>query len=97
VVVGRELTKAHEELVIRPISDHLRAPSDGRGEFTLVVAPSSELAEVQPAPAASAIGVEFGYLTETKGLSRREAIRALATKYGIKTREAYNLVEQATK
>ena len=35
--LARELTKAHEELVVRPISAHLEAVSGGRGEYTLVV------------------------------------------------------------
>ena len=39
VAMGRELTKAHEELVVRPISEHLKRSRSQRGEFTLVVAP----------------------------------------------------------
>ena len=35
--LGRELTKAHEELVVAPISDHLARIGEGRGEYTLVV------------------------------------------------------------
>lgn len=97
LVVGRELTKAHEELAVRPISEHLRGLSDGRGEFTLVVGPAVEMATIPTVPDARQIGVEFGHLTEHEGFSRREAIRAIATKYGIKAREAYSLVEQGTK
>ena len=37
VALGRELTKAHEELVVRPISAHLETIDEGRGEYTLVV------------------------------------------------------------
>ena len=40
VAMGRELTKAHEELVVRPISEHLNALTSPRGEFTLLVYPS---------------------------------------------------------
>ena len=41
VALGRELTKAHEELVIRPISVHLSHIGEGRGEYTLVVEPAA--------------------------------------------------------
>ena len=39
VALGRELTKIHEELVIRPISGHLQNIAIEKGEYTLVVQP----------------------------------------------------------
>ncbi len=97
VALGRELTKAHEQLVVRPISEHLAKMSEGRGEFTLVVSPAVEVEPTVTVPSASDVGREFGRLTEIDGLSRREAIRSLAAKYGIKARQAYNLVEEHLK
>jgi len=94
VALGRELTKAHEQLVVRPISEHLAKISEGRGEFTLVVSPPVEVGLTVTVPSAGDVGREFGRLTEIDGLSRREAIRSLAAKYGIKARQAYNLVEE---
>ena len=94
VALGRELTKAHEQLVVRPISEHLAKMSEGRGEFTLVVSPPVEVGLTVTVPSAGDVGREFGRLTEIDGLSRREAIRSLAAKYGIKARQAYNLVEE---
>src|SRR5215217_4604496 len=44
VAVARELTKAHEELVVRPISEYLQRLSDPRGEFTVVVGQAEEAA-----------------------------------------------------
>ena len=37
VAIGRELTKAYEELVVNPISLHLEHFTEPKGEFTLVV------------------------------------------------------------
>jgi 16S rRNA C1402 (ribose-2'-O) methylase RsmI len=37
VVALAKLTKAHGQLVVRPISIHLTGPLEERGEFTLVV------------------------------------------------------------
>jgi 16S rRNA (cytidine1402-2'-O)-methyltransferase len=97
VALGRELTKAHEQLGVRPISEHLANMSERRGEFTLVVAAAVEVKPVAAVPSADQVGREFGQLIEFAGLSRREAIRSLAAKYGIKAREAYKLVEEHLK
>ncbi len=43
--VGRELTKVHEELAVRPISEHLQTLTSPRGEFTIVVAPAEPIPE----------------------------------------------------
>jgi 16S rRNA (cytidine1402-2'-O)-methyltransferase len=93
VAVGRELTKAHEELVVRPISRHLKAPSLGRGEYTLVVEPA--VAVAVEAPDSSALVDEFYQLTKTEQSSRRAVIKQLATKYGLTAREVYSRIEQA--
>src|SRR4029453_18683492 len=45
--LGRELTKAHEKLVINPISLHLEHLTQPRGEFTLVVAGSERNPQAQ--------------------------------------------------
>ena len=97
VVLGRELTKAHEELVVRPISTHLAEMADARGEFTMVVAPKIDVSVSQMPPDASELFREFGRLIETNGVTRREAIRQLAAKYRLKARDTYNLVEEGRK
>jgi 16S rRNA (cytidine1402-2'-O)-methyltransferase len=93
VAVGRELTKAHEELVVRPISEHLRAFTTARGEYTLVVAPGTG-APVE-APDASMLVDEFYQLTNIGDFSRRAVIKQLAVKYGLTAREVYARIEQS--
>ena len=95
IALGRELTKMHEQLVVRPISVQLEGIETARGEYTIVVAPSNTPADALEAPSAEAVEAEFGYLTETAALSRREAIRQLSTKYGMKARAVYSLIEEA--
>jgi 16S rRNA (cytidine1402-2'-O)-methyltransferase len=97
VALGRELTKSHEELVIRPISGHLDAITEGRGEYTLVVEPAHVPARHHDIPSSQMIYEEFCHLTDVGGVSRRGAIRFLADKYGLKTRDAYRLVEEGRK
>ena len=93
VALGRELTKTHEELVVRPISAHLEAIGEGRGEYTLVVGPYEQGREYPEIPAPKSLRDEFGVLTETGGLGRRAAIKQLAVKYGLSARQIYSMVE----
>jgi 16S rRNA (cytidine1402-2'-O)-methyltransferase len=95
VALGRELTKAHEELVVSPISRHLESLSHERGEFTLVVSGNrpinSSREELEPEKVAG----DFLGLTADAGQSRREALRTLAAKYNIPAREVFTLLERA--
>ena len=94
ISICRELTKIHESLVVRPIeevSDFI-LNNKLKGEITLVIEGNStqntEHAQVQ----ASNLLAEFGHLTES-GLSRRAAIRTLATRYRCSTRYIYQRIE----
>jgi 16S rRNA (cytidine1402-2'-O)-methyltransferase len=93
--VGRELTKAHEELVVRPISAHLEALGEPRGEFTVVVTPAPQPGQIQAVvPPAGELVAEFGELTNSGLGNRREVLKLLAAKYGVPTRELYAIIER---
>jgi 16S rRNA (cytidine1402-2'-O)-methyltransferase len=94
VALGRELTKAHEELVVKPISGHLAAMGEGLGEYTLVVGPDDGSRDEPGIPTPEALFHEFGVLTENMATSRRSAIKQLAVKYGLSARAVYSMVEQ---
>jgi 16S rRNA (cytidine1402-2'-O)-methyltransferase len=95
LAIGRELTKAHEEYAIRPISTWLQAPPTVKGEFVLVLFPA-ELADgdatTQPAP--EELAKEFGRITESSPIGRREAIREVAQKFGVRTRDVFAAIER---
>ena len=95
VVLCRELTKAHEELVRGPISGALERLSAVKGEFTVVIE-IGHTAETTPGlrPSASALAKEIGQMIEHGGLSKRECISELAKRYGIPTNEVYKLIEK---
>jgi len=98
LTLARELTKIHENLVVKPISGHLEALSHGRGEYTLVLHPASDEQTGSAAPPdLSQVPGEFGLLTNNGGLSRRKALQTLAGKYGVSSREVYRVIEQAKK
>lgn len=94
IALGRELTKAHEELVVRPVSRHLEEMASPVGEYTLVVAPSSEAESQVEAPGDADLAREFGELTNNLGFARREALRELGRKYGKTTRQIYDTMER---
>jgi len=98
VALGRELTKAHAELVVQPISGQLSRKLEERGEFTMVVAGADEVSDKhKTAPTAQQLTTEIGQLTDFEPVSRREAIRALAKRHGLSNREVFNLLEEGKK
>ena len=94
--IGRELTKVHEELVVAPISLHLERLTEPRGEFTVVVSGSDPTrAGHAELPPLDTLVREFGELTKTRPGTRRQIVKDLAEKYGVKAREMYQLLESA--
>jgi 16S rRNA C1402 (ribose-2'-O) methylase RsmI len=95
IAVARELTKVHEELVVRPITAHLAALGMPRGEYTLVIGPQVNAG--QPgvsAPPERELAAEFGELTNSGLGSRREILKLLSAKYGLSAREVYTIIER---
>ncbi|MDR1989091.1 MAG: 16S rRNA (cytidine(1402)-2'-O)-methyltransferase [Acidobacteriaceae bacterium] len=96
VVVGRELTKIHENLAKGPISYVIPLVEGAPGEFAvavnLVESHKNEPAKaLDPATARH----EFCRLTENEGLTRRNAITRIAQMSGLSAREVYALLEEA--
>ena len=91
-VVCRELTKTHEE-VLRGELAELAAWAQGevRGEITLVVegAPEPEV-DATPAELVRLVGVR-----EQAGLTRKEALAAVAAETGLPRRDVYDAVVAA--
>ena len=86
VVVTREMTKLHEEVLRGSAEEVLESFGEGkpRGEFVVIVAPGEE-GEAPPLPQ---LAEEVTALRE-EGLPTREAVRAVAQKWGISQRDVY--------
>ena len=94
--VGREVTKMHEELVVRPISEHVRLLGQPRGEYALVVKGHEEVVEdTHAVPSPTEMAAEFGELTNNGGFDRRSAIRNLAERHRLSARAVFGLLEAA--
>lgn len=98
VAIGRELTKAHEELVRGPISKVILDLLEARGEFTVVIdiGRMTNTATTEPAGDVE-ISKEFGVLTKTRALGRREAIARVARRHGRTSNDVYAAIERAKK
>jgi 16S rRNA (cytidine1402-2'-O)-methyltransferase len=95
IVLGRELTKLHEELVRGPISSVLGRLGEPRGEFTVVLGGVSDDVTDQPEQTTdNQLLTEFGLLTEN-GLSRREAISELASRHRLRSRDVFAAIDRA--
>ncbi|MDW5326468.1 16S rRNA (cytidine(1402)-2'-O)-methyltransferase [Plantactinospora sp. KLBMP9567] len=87
----RELTKTYEEVLRRPLGELATWAATGgpRGEITLVVAGAPAVAA--PLPAVADLRAAVADL-EAGGTSRRDAITAVATEYGLRRRDVYSAV-----
>jgi 16S rRNA (cytidine1402-2'-O)-methyltransferase len=90
VVIGRELTKLHEEVFRGTLSQALAhfAERTVRGEVTLLVGPQVDQARQDEAQEVDLDSLMIGL--RAQGLPPKEAARRAATQAGISTREAYN-------
>jgi 16S rRNA (cytidine1402-2'-O)-methyltransferase len=97
IVVGRELTKRHQEFIRGRIDDVLGLMAEPRGEFTVVVGPADTPQPSGEAPSEEVVLADFWRLTENGAQTRRAAMAAVAKRHGLTTREVYSLVERAKK
>jgi 16S rRNA (cytidine1402-2'-O)-methyltransferase len=89
--VCRELTKTYEEVVRRPLGElaEWATAGDPKGEITLVVAGAPPASATRPADEDLRAEVAAA---EAAGMSRRDAIAAVAEQHGVRRREVYAIV-----
>lgn len=95
---SRELTKAHEELVVRPISEIAPVEMAEIGEYTIVLGPPGGESNLETATVQSShVSAIFGEITKNSRLGRRAAVREVASKLGLPPNEIYRIVLDAKK
>ena len=97
IMVGRELTKLHQDLISGPSNSIIGRMPVVKGEFTIVVGP-----RIVAKPAASRatdeeIVADFWQTTDKAAMNRRAAISAVAKKYGRSSRDVYAIIERTKK
>lgn len=91
--VCRELTKTYEEVVRGPLGDLAQWAADGvLGEITVVIAgaPPQAGGEGTPADWVAAVAA-----AEAAGQPRKEAIKAVAVRFGVPKREVFDAIVTA--
>ena len=92
IIVARELTKLHEQIVRTTAREATGAAIPEKGEFTIVlgpVAPSQSTENVDDGELSS-----FFYQMTDEKKSRRQAIAATAAKFGLSTNDVYARLER---
>jgi len=92
VAVGRELTKAHEEVVICPIEQVLGRLSSMKGEFTVALAPESSKRVTAVTVSKEALADEIGREIQNGVPSKRDAVKRVAGRYGLAPNDVYKRV-----
>ena len=94
IMVAREMTKLHEQIVHTTATSAKTLPLMERGEFTLVLGPlAASIPRLQPV-ADEELADYFYHMTESGDCSRRQAVANTATRFGLSTNEVYARLER---
>jgi 16S rRNA (cytidine1402-2'-O)-methyltransferase len=96
ICVGRELTKAHQEFLVGPADSDAFLSITRKGEFTIVIGPSS--AETGPAahPSDESIAELFRAIDQSGGSpGKRAAVGEVARRLGLPANEVYRALERS--
>src|SRR5207253_9583092 len=94
IIICRELTKLHEEVIRVPSADLNDVQVAEKGEFSIVVGPKFPAVAVREPIEDKDVFSLFYHLTNNQGLGRRAALALAADKFGLSTNEAYSAVER---
>jgi 16S rRNA (cytidine1402-2'-O)-methyltransferase len=95
MVVAREMTKLHEQVVHGTARELLEVLVEVRGECTCVIGPAETSVKPSIMPDDQAVAAEFWRTAETGAEGRRAALGAVARRLGLRPREVYAAVERA--
>jgi 16S rRNA (cytidine1402-2'-O)-methyltransferase len=95
IIIGRELTKLHEEFVRATPKELLERFSSPQGEFTVMI-PPADPSEIQADVASDEdVVVLFGQITESGTAStKRDVAREVGERLGLSAKQVYDIVER---
>ena len=95
IIIGREITKVHEEFVLGTIQELLARFDAPQGEFTFLIPPADPASEVAADITDDSVVVLFGQITESKRSgSKRDAARETGERLGLTARQVYEIIER---
>jgi 16S rRNA (cytidine1402-2'-O)-methyltransferase len=100
IILGRELTKRHQEFIRGTAAAVMAQIRQPKGEITVVIGPDNTpdmlFAQLTARPGIADAVIRFGQLTDS-GRSRREAMTEAAKAFNLPVRVVYAAVEDAKK
>ena len=95
----REMTKLHESIAVYSDASIADAALEPRGEYTVVVDIGQTTNNIENGASGIAqtdhdVFTLFCYMTEHGSLGRREAVKAVADKFGLSTKQAYSAIQR---
>ncbi len=95
IIVGRELTKLHEEFVTGTPSELLERFEVPQGEFTLMIPPVDPASEPVAEVTDEQVLELFGQITESRTVgSKRDAAREAGERLGLTAKQVYAILER---
>jgi 16S rRNA (cytidine1402-2'-O)-methyltransferase len=95
IIVGRELTKLHEEFVSGTPAQLLERFDAPQGEFTVLIPPADPALEPVAKVTDEQVVELFGQITESKTTgSKRETARETGERLGLTAKQVYEIVER---
>lgn len=94
ISISRELTKLHEETIRTTARDAGGMALTARGEFTVVIGPSTKQIGALDPPEPSLVASTFDQLTKSGTLTRRRAAAETGRVFGLSTNDVYAILEQ---
>jgi 16S rRNA (cytidine1402-2'-O)-methyltransferase len=95
IIIGREITKLHEEFVSGTISELLSKFQAPQGEFTVMVPPTDPADEVAAEVTDDSVVVLFGQITKLRESgSKRDAARETGERLGLTAKQVYEIIER---
>ena len=94
ISIARELTKFHEEILHTTARNAFELKLNERGEFTIVIAPQLRSGGAAEPVDDATLSSYFDRLTNSGGLSRRQAVAATARQFGLAPNDVYGRLER---
>jgi 16S rRNA (cytidine1402-2'-O)-methyltransferase len=95
IIIGRELTKLHEEFVKGTPSELLARFDSPQGEFTVMVPPADPATESLETASDDQVMELFGRITELRaGGSKRDVARETGERLGLSASQVYEIIER---
>ena len=90
IIVGRELTKLHEDITRTTSAAVDETKITPRGEFTIVLGPKTSRRQATQAFKDKDVAEFFYQLTKSTGMGRRPALTQTASEFGLSTKFVYD-------